>query len=498
MKIVVVLGLIMLLSCVGLYGIFKRQGIDGWKAFVPFLNVIEWLKLIGKPTWWIAMLLIPGVNIFYMASMLSGLARAHRHYSFPHAAASILTPFAYLPFLGFSKNEKYHGPEGMNDGFVPPKKNVIREWVDAAVFAIVAAHLIRIFFIEAYKIPTSSMEPTLQVGDFMFISKAHYGSRIPNTPLGLPFLHHSMPGGKKRAYSEAIKLPYKRLPGIQKVKRNDIVVFNVPFEHDMQSDMAKNFYSGIDYDGRPVDKREHYIKHAVGIPGDVLEVKDRQLYINGEEAENPETLQFRYNLVTTERISNAALREKGVRAFNHSRFNVVNPRWATSGKSAVIHMTPEVAEEVAKMPFVESVTLYYEGINYGNTDFPSNSADLGWNIDNYGPITIPKKGQSIEITNENFATYRTIMEVHEGNELEIKGGKLFVNGEQKDSYTFEMDYYWLMGDNRHNSLDSRSWGFVPEDHVVGKPLFVVYSSERGKENAGFKWNRTLKKAQDIN
>lgn len=499
MKTLLILLVLMIIALIGLYKIFERQGIPGWKAFVPVVNALEWLKLIGKPRWWVIMLFIPLVNLFYLASMLTGMANAHRNYSFGHHFAAIAGFFAYLPYLGFSKNEKYVSPNGLREGENMPKKGFVREWADALIFAIFAAHLIRVFFIEAYKIPTSSMEPTLQVGDFMFVSKAHYGSRVPNTPLGLPFMHHTIPGTKSRAYSELIKWDYKRLPGLQKIKRNDIAVFNIPFEHDMQDGWSKVYYSGIEYDSRPVDKREHYIKRVIGVPGDSIEVRDRQVYVNGKIGENPELLQFKYQYKASTpsgRLSMNALSKTGVRTYINYRMGGGNPQIYSNGQvSTDIDATPAAAAELSKNPLVTSVDMQPSNTPAG---FPSSARELGWTGDNYGPIWIPKKGSTVQLTKKNFDIYRTAIEVYEGNEVSFKDNKILLNGEEVSSYTFKMDYFWMMGDNRHSSLDSRAWGFVPEDHIVGKPLFVFFSSEFGKNNPGIKWNRVLKKAQDMN
>lgn len=488
-----------LISWVGLAKIFQKAGIPSWKAFVPFLNWAEWLKLIGKPKWWILLLFIPIVNVFYGAYMLIGLAKSFKHYSFGHHAAAVLGYFFYLPFLGFSKSEKYYGPDGLRPGEFHPEYSTTRSWADSIIFAIVAAHLIRMFFIEAYKIPTSSMEPTLQIGDFMFVSKMHYGSRVPMTPLSLPLIHHSIPRTQKRAYSEAIKLPYFRFPALQKIKRNDIAVFNVPFEHNMQSEMVKRYYRGIDYKSRPVDKREHYIKRVIGLPGDQLEIKDNQVYINGSIGKNPELVQFNYQVVTTKPLTKTEWRQEGVRAYNNYFNGSQNP--TLIGKNTYnLATTPKIAEELKAKKFVKEITLIRLSSEIPShiADFPKDANKKGWTIENYGAISIPQKGMTIELTKENAWIYKEAIEVHEGNQLELIQGKFFINGEETNKYTFKMDYYWLMGDNRHNSLDSRAWGFVPEDHIVGKPLFIFFSSQGGQDNPGIRWNRILKKAQDMN
>ncbi|MBX2845094.1 MAG: signal peptidase I [Saprospiraceae bacterium] len=501
MNTLIILIVLKLIALVGLYKIFEKENIPGWKAFVPVLNVLEWLKLIGKPSWWLAMLFIPLVNVFYLASMLTNLSNCFKRYSFFNHAAAVLTPFIYLPFLGFSKEEKYYGVNGLREGEKMPKKGAVREWVDALVFAVAAAHLIRVFFIEAYKIPTSSMEPSLQIGDIMFVSKAHYGSRVPNTPLGLPFMHHTIPFSKgKRAYSEAIKWDYTRLPGLQKVKRNDVVVFNIPFEHDMQSGWGKEYGGGVKYASRPVDKKEHYIKRAVGIPGDSIEIRSNQLYVNGQPADNPDLLQFTYRYESNTTPQN--LDDYGSRAYINHRMGGQNP----DVRAKVMDVPAKNKALMESHPDVSALTVTEHPID--PRYFPYGMVvKKGWSISDYGPLWIPKKGTTIQLPSasnitqelvDNFNIYRECIEVYEGNQVEVNGNNISINGEVVDSYTFKMDYYWMMGDNRHRSLDSRAWGFVPEDHIVGKPLFIFFSSEGGPGNPGIKWKRFFKGAQDMN
>ncbi len=487
------------MALVGLYKIFEKAGVAGWKAFVPILNASEWLKLIGKPQWWIILLFIPIVNLFYMSYMLIGLSKSFKHYDFGHHFAAVALFFLYLPYLGFSKDEKYYGVDGLRPGERHPVKTASRGWIDSIVFAILAAHLIRTFLIEAYKIPTSSMEPTLQIGDFMFVSKLNYGPRLPNTPLSIPLVHHTLPKTKSRAYSELIKWDYFRFPGFEKVKRNDIIVFNVPFEYNMQSDLAKRYYRGIKYKGRPVDKREHYIKRVVGVAGDSLQIINNQLYINGEVARNPELIQFNYHGVLKSPIPREELRDYGVRAYTNYFNGSQNPE--LQGNQFYMNARPSSAEKLSKDPRVDRIQITDLEHNQSKpyAFYPEHNEERGWTVVNYGPIWIPKKGETITITPENYDLYWEPIAIHEHNDLSMNAnGIIVLNGEENNQYTFQMDYYWLMGDNRHASLDSRDWGFVPEDHVVGKPLFIFWSGQSGPGNVGFRPNRIFKKAQDMN
>lgn len=342
------------------------------------------------------------------------------------------------------------------------KKSVAREWLDAGIFAVVAATIIRTFLFEAYTIPTSSMEKSLMVNDYLFVSKMHYGPRIPMTPLSFPFVHHTMPlfGGK--SYSEWIKLPYKRLPGFSEIKRNDDVVFNWPQDHE---------------NDRPVDKKENYIKRCVGIPGDTLLLKKGVLYINGKEGYKPKFQQFKYTIATTtgQTVNEDILAEYDIYAEENQPFTYC--------------LTEQDLENVKKIPnvIVKKEMDFMDSIFVHPGLFPGDTSHA-WNIDFYGPVWIPKKGKTITLTPQNIALYSTIITEYEKHTLSVNNGQFVIDGKATNQYTFKMNYYWMMGDNRHNSSDSRFWGFVPEDHVVGKAWFVWFSY--GKK--GIRWNRMFR------
>ncbi len=328
-----------------------------------------------------------------------------------------------------------------------PKKSKTREWVDALIFAVVAATLIRTFVVEAYTIPTQSMEKTLLIGDFLFVSKMSYGPRIPMTPIAFPFAHHTMPIIGTKAYLEWIKLPYYRLPGFTKIKRNDIVVFNVPFEQQ-----------------RPVDKRENYIKRCVAVPGDTLQVDSSVLFINGKKAFLGEHAEMQYTVNT----NGQAIDEDLIRDLDITDYGV------DENNHYQMHLTKANADIIRQLPIVKEMKPSIQARN-DVRDMLYPSERFKWNVDNYGPIIIPKKGSTITLTPENLDMYRAIIEKYENHQLVETNGKILIDGKEVNQYTFAMDYYWMMGDNRHNSLDSRFWGFVPEDHIVGKAWMIWLS-----------------------
>ncbi|MEK6480829.1 signal peptidase I [Catalinimonas sp. 4WD22] len=341
-------------------------------------------------------------------------------------------------------------------------KSKTREWVDAIVFAVVAATIIRWLFLEAFTIPTPSMEKSLLVGDFLFVSKMHYGARTPKTPLQVPLTHQTIWGTDIPSYVDWIQLPQFRLPGFSDVKRNDVVVFNYPVEFQ-----------------HPTDLKTNYIKRCIGLPGDVVEVQDRQVVVNGQTVEAPEGAQFRYFIATDEVINDRVFDNLEVWEYN-----------LTQGGYIVL-CTPEIADEFAKLPFVNAVHSAAYNEDQVNPRIYPDASLFPWNADFFGPLEVPAEGMTVTLDEGNIAKYATVIEHYEGNEnVEKRDGKLYIDGQEINEYTFKQNYYFMMGDNRHNSEDSRFWGFVPEDHIVGKAFFIWLSID---PNASFldkiRWNR---------
>lgn len=494
-----------LIGHIGLYKMFEKAGEAGWKAFVPVLNKLIWSDLIGRPRWRVALLFVPILNFFILAGMIIELLKSFDKHSFAHHFFGVILAPAAFVYLGFSEKEKYVGKGYLLELEKPRPKGQIREWTEAIIFAVFAATFIRMFLIEAYTIPTPSMEGSLLVGDFLFVSKINYGSRMPMTPLQLPLVHNTVPTFGGESYSNAIQWSYARIPGFQKVKRFDPVVFNFP-EGDTiaigkgdlnvyYQDNYTNYYSlrhlyraspevrldnpmQFDLITRPIDKRDNYIKRCVALPGETLEVKNRELFINGKKTEKPSKQQFKYQVVAEGNLNAKKLEEWGVEDLATSR---------RQGNAYILFLNDEQVKNIKTLTNVVEVTVV--PLDKGGRTFPNDPAHFNWTIDDFGPLTMPKKGETVQLSLENIALYERIIDVYEANDFEKKGGKIYINGKEATNYTFQQDYYFMMGDNRHNSEDSRVWGFVPEDHIVGKPLFIWFSRKNK-----IRWNRLFKSA----
>jgi len=356
-------------------------------------------------------------------------------------------------------------PFGKKKNTNKPKKSKAREWLDAIVFAVIAATIIRGLLFSAYAIPSGSMEGTELTGDYLFVSKISYGPRMPNTPLSIPFTEPTMYG--IRTYLDWIKLPYMRLPGFTEVKKGDIVVFNKPEEADPQYN-------------RPVDERTTLIKRCQATPGDVLTIVNGQVYINGKAAPNAPESQTDYHIVTDG--SN----------FNPQVFQDLNVKVSETNPSAVT--IPYKNVSVLKgYSGIKSVDPVFEPAGKQDTAIFPHNPRFKWNQDNFGPLLLPKRGYTVQLNNSTFILYRRAIELYEHNKVETQGNDILINGKKSTSYTFKMNYYWMMGDNRHNSLDARFWGYVPEDHIVGKAVITFFSTDSTQSFfSKIRWNRILK------
>ena len=402
----------------------------------------------------------------------------------------------------------------------------VMSWVDALVFALVAVYFINQFFFQNYVIPSSSLEKSLLTGDYLFVSKVSYGPRIPQTPLTMPLTQHTLPVVECKSYIEWPHWDYRRVKGLGDIQLNDIVVFNFPagdtlcsapqyqaFDYyqmcygigyqlypnrpdpdSLAPDMRVKYFNAIYEAGRqtirqnqteygeiitrPADRRENYVKRCVGLPGQTLQIKDRIVYLDGKANKEPENVQYTYHVKLKQAIPEEMMEDLGISMEDLTSLNTSGYMPLTNRAVKVLKAHPDI---------VESVTLNTEANDL--EIYPLNG-NKHWTRDNYGPIWIPKKGESIDLTLDNIAIYERPIKVYEANDLQIRDGKIFINGQEAKSYTFKMDYYWMQGDNRHNSADSRYWGFVPEDHIVGKPIFIWWSSDPDRRGInGVRWSR---------
>ncbi|MDE3235384.1 MAG: signal peptidase I [Bacteroidota bacterium] len=491
---------------IGIYGMFKKAGIEGWKAFVPFYNTWEIVQLCKIKKIWFWLQLIPIAGQFITIWVTIIFVMHFGKFNLVHHTLTTFLPFIYFPYLGFSKEVKWGGEKV----FKLYKKPGSREWIDAGVFAVVAATIIRTFVFEAYVIPTGSMEKTLLVHDFLFVSKMSYGPRIPQTPLSFPFVHNTMPMSETApSYVKWLQLPYKRLPGYTDIKRNDVVVFNFPAGDTIINlpgyGSAQPYYDFVRVDGRdavwqrfgeniivhPIDKTDNYIKRCVGLPGDTLQVKDGVLYVNHQRAFVAPGSQRTYEVKTkgTPIDFDALKTEHGIEVRNDEKTEDLYNQLQDMYKQGGVYYMPLTESDAAKLkqvPNISSVVPYVIPFSMDECKYKIFPYDTirHWSVDNYGEIYIPKKGASVPLTAESIPLYRRLITAYEGHTLEEKNGNFIIDGKQATQYTFKYNYYWMMGDNRHNSQDSRYWGFVPETHIVGKASMIWMSWDNGP-----RWSR---------
>jgi signal peptidase I len=492
-----------ILPSIGSYLLFRKAGVPGWKALIPIYNTWVMLELADRPMYWFFLQFLPIVGWFISLGILIEFIKVFGKFRFYQHALTVFSAGLYFLYVGMNKKDKYIGAEAARKH----KKSTAREWVDAGVFAVVAATLIRTFIFEAYTIPTPSMEKTLLVNDFLFVSKFSYGPRIPNTPLSVPFVHNTMPIINTKSYVEWIKIPYTRwFPS--PVNRGDVVVFNFPAgdtvinKDEYQSlhpyyEVCRSLGNGNMDSGRqiilndpddyplivrPVDKKENYIKRCVAIAGDTLQIRDQVLYIDGKAQPFPPESETDYNVTTKgQQLDEVEMKQKyNVDMEDPVEFEAAGP----NSNEFRMQLTWVAKERMVRDGLAASISPVMEN----RRDVYPYAPNYNWSPDNYGPLWIPAKGHSLKLTPENYPLYEEAIRVYEHNQFEMRDGKFYLNGQPVTEYTFKMNYYWMMGDNRHGSQDSRYWGFVPEDHVVGEAWLIWMSW-----NKGIRWGRLFKK-----
>ncbi|SHJ40213.1 signal peptidase I [Pseudozobellia thermophila] len=516
--------IVQVIHFLGTYKLYVKAGRKAWEAAIPVYNAIVLMKIINRPTWWTVLLFIPIINLLMFPIIWVETIRSFGRNSLWETWVVILTLGFYIYYVNYALDVKYIENRSLHP------TTATGEWVSSIAFAVIAATLVHTYFIQPYVIPTPSLERTLRVGDLLFVSKFHYGARTPMTTIAAPMVHDTLPIIKTKSYLNKPQLPYFRLPGFTKVDRNDIVVFSWP------ADTVRQFFKKEAGVRKPIDKKSNYVKRCVGIPGDSLEIIDGYVYINGKQLELPDRAkpQYDYTIYSSKGVSSKLLQEIGVMDFqrkylsgpiNQTQFDAVrkyllgtervdNGKIALYTKASgiplkviqsqrlalteetprarVAALTDEMVAQLRQDSSIDSVVRQVDekGVA-GYNNFPQNPM-YPWNYDQMGPIYIPAKGATVPLDLKSLPLYKKIITEYEGNTLSVSGNQIKINGEVADSYTFKQDYYWMMGDNRDHSEDSRAWGYVPEDHIVGTPIFIWLSVDNFNEgilNWKPRWDR---------
>lgn len=512
---------IQLLHGLATWKLYVKAGRKAWEAFVPVYNAVVLMKIINRPWWWTILLFLPIVNLIIFPVVWVETARSFGKNSSQDTFLAIILLGFYNFYLSYgAKDLKYRENRSLHP------LTELGDWVSSILFAVVAATIVHTYFIQPFVIPTSSLEKTLLVGDFLFVSKVNYGARTPQTTVAVPMIHDAVPGTTIPSYIKKPQLPYFRLPALEEIEHNDIVVFNWPVDTLVD---INNPYGEVRH--KPVDKKTNYVKRCVGLPGDSLSIKEGYVYINGKKNELPDRakLQFFYTVILKNNVSQEFLDQYGITEYtrvfqlkksifenekiqeyikaNGINLTVVSDdgdmvgfkgnvsqemydklKVSFSDKALNINLTEDLAAKIKSNPNV--ISLKKDLSTEPENDIFPRSPEYSWNKDEFGPIYIPEAGKTVDLNLEVLPLYKRIITAYEGNTVDVKGNQILINGEVANTYTFKQDYYWMMGDNRHNSQDARMWGYVPFDHVVGKPVFVWMSwDSNGKGLDKIRWNR---------
>lgn len=515
----------------GTWKLYKKAGRKPWEAAIPIYNGIVLMKIIKRPWWWVFLLCIPIINLLMFPVVWIETIRSFGKNTLSDTWLVLLTLGFYIFYINYKAEATYIPNRNLKP------KTGIGEWVSSIVFAVVVATFVHTYLIQPYVIPTGSLERTLRIGDFLFVSKFHYGARIPITTLAAPMVHDTLPIVKTRSYLadvnpetyktswiNKLQLPYMRLPGFQEVKKNDIVVFSLP------ADTLYQFFKAEKAVKKPIDKKSNYVKRCVGTPGDSLAVIGGVVYSNGKKLQLSDRakVMYDYTIYAQKGVSSKLLQEVDAADYlrKYITTNLTPPQYnalvpyvlganpAPGGKielitlakgipteiirkfrlslieekprSRIANLTNTMVAQLQANPAIDSVVKTDEGKGVYGGAFPQRPDLYPWNNDHFGPIYIPKAGATVPITYTTLPLYKKIIRDYEHNTVEVRGQKVFINGKEATSYTFSQDYYWMMGDNRDHSEDSRTWGYVPADHIVGKPIFLWMSFDNFNEGL-FNW-----------
>ena len=517
---------VQLIHFAGTWKLYQKAGKQPWQALIPVYNAIVLMDIIRRPKWWVILLFIPIINLMMFPVIWVETLRSFGRNSAKDTALGLVSFGFYIYAANYDPTTVYEKDRSL----VP--KTWFGEWINAILFAIIAATLVHNYFIQPYIIPTGSLEKTLLIGDFLFVSKFHYGARTPTTAIAFPMVHDTLPIVKSKSYIDFPQLPYFRLPGFKDVQRNEIVVFSWP------ADTVRQFFVKEKGVRKPIDKKSNYVKRCVGIPGDTLEVVNGFVHINGKQSILPERAKTQYvhYAYNAKGVSSRKLNEEGIKDFTrkyrienitqqsydeilpyiHGRisndinnFIVITPPAGLPPKligqlrlrvKEILEPSKELVLTIAEAALLNEKQLFdslvrkVSRVKTPNTSIFPNSLPYDWNEDNFGPIVLPKAGATVNLNEGNLPLYKKIIREYENNSLDLQDGRILINGKEVSSYTFDQDYYWMMGDNRHRSEDSRYWGFVPENHIVGKPVLVWFSIEGindGIRNWRIRWDRVM-------
>jgi signal peptidase I len=478
--------IVQLIHFAGTWKLYIKAGRQAWEAAVPVYNAVILMKIINRPWWYTILLFVPIVNLIMFPVIWVETLRSFGKNKTLDTFLGVITLGFYIYYINYVEDVAHQKDRNLN-----PSSNA-GEWVSSILFAVVAATLVHTYVMQPFTIPTSSLEKTLLVGDYLFVSKFHYGARTPMTPIALPMVHDTIPFIKKKSYNPDLKSPFMRLPGFQKIKRNDIVVFNWPV--DTLNVVGAPRLADGQYHYKPIDKKTNYVKRCVGLPGDSLSVKDGYVYINGKPNVLPDRAKIQFGYF----VNFTKLLQKSDLVFINERYNISDIQLLNQNQYVYrIQMTDEAREKFKNYPSVNNmVPIKSEAGVWDRFTFPYNPR-YPWNNDHFGPMYIPQQGATVAINNKTIAFYKRIIEVYEGSEMGTEQtitetrNQVLLNGEPITEYTFLQDYYWMMGDNRNNSEDARTWGFVPYNHVIGKPVFVWMSWDSNAQGFANKvrWER---------